>query len=170
VLDYLFNQDLLAAALREKAEAVALWGKIEKLAVEIAWPTGELGIFARISAQYGCLLFTIVYEGWRLLAAGHVGDRTGHYDREEIIEASENYLACWRKYQVLAASPLCASLYKARYFSLPGMPPVAGLDESVAHYEHLARTVNVQMRDQPEGFKKSRCKIILSTQTKANKK
>jgi hypothetical protein len=155
VLDQLFKQNLLDAALREKAEAVALWEKTEKLAIEIGWPAGELGRFARISAQYGHLLFSIVYEGWRVLAAGHVGDSTGHYDREKIVEASENYMACWRKYQVLAASPSCASLYKACYFSLPGMPLVAGLDESVAHYEHLARTISGHIRNQPGGFKKT---------------
>jgi hypothetical protein len=149
VLDYLFKHNLLDAALREKAEAVALWEKIEELAVEICWPAGELGDFAKISTQYGHLLFSIVYEGWRVLVAGHVGDLTGHYHGEEVMEASENYLACWRKYQLLAESPLCASLFKARYFNLPGTPEVAGLDESVAHYENLARTANDHDRIQP---------------------
>ncbi|MDB6016663.1 MAG: hypothetical protein JWR19_1152 [Pedosphaera sp.] len=153
VFDYLHKQNLFNEALQEKAEAVALWAKIEKLASEIGWPEDELGGFVMVSAQYGHLLFSIAHAGWRALAAGYVGDSTGHYNCEEILDASESYSACWRKYQVLASSPLCATPYKGRYFSLPGMPLVAGLDESVAHYEHLARRGNGHAQNQPDGCK-----------------
>jgi hypothetical protein len=142
VFEYLYQRGLIREALREKAEAVTLWRKIEELAGQIAWPSGEIGGFVKVSAQYGHLLFNIVHEGWRVLAAGFVGDRTGLYDRAEIQNAAAHYMACWRKYRVLAAAPLCASLYKGRYFNLPGTPLVAGLDESVAHYEQLACPAN----------------------------
>jgi len=152
VLGSLHKQNLSTEALREKAEAVALWEEIQKIAGEIEWPAGELGRFAIVSAQYGHLLFSIVHQGWRVLAAGHAGDATGQYNGEEILEATEHYNATWRRYRALASSPLCASLYKGRYFSLPGTPPVAGLDESVAYYENLARTTNRSSRSHSRGL------------------
>ena len=140
VLDFLLQKNLFGEALREKAEAVALWRQIQQLAGEIHWPVDARGEFARLSAEYGYRLFSLVQEGWRVLAAGHTGDATGHYACEEILAAAEKYRENWRQYRALAASPLCPSLYAGTYFSLPGTPPVAGLDESVTHYEQLART------------------------------
>jgi len=140
VLDFLLQKNLFGEALREKAEAVALWRQIQQLAGEIHWPVDARGEFARLSAEYGYRLFSLVQEGWRVLAAGHTGDATGHYASEEILDAAEKYRENWRQYRALAASPLCATLYAGNYFSLPGMPVVAGLDESVTHYEQLART------------------------------
>jgi hypothetical protein len=140
VFEYLYQEDLWAEALREKAEAVHLWRTIQQLASEIHWPKDARGEFARNSAEYGTWLFRIVHEGWRVLAAGYIGDRTGHYDDLEITEAAANYKDCWRNYQALAASTVSATLYEGRFFDLPGMPPVPGLDESVAHYEHQVRT------------------------------
>jgi hypothetical protein len=140
----------LDEALQEKAGAVALWQTITELAIEIKWPAGEFAQFARISARYGHRLFSIVHAGWRVLAAGHAGDGTGHYDCQEILAAAETYRTCWREYHALALLPLCPSLYQACYFNLPGMAPVAGLDESVAYYENLARTANGSGRMDPK--------------------
>lgn len=153
VFEHLHRHDLLNEALREKSEAVALWEKIRDLAEEIRWPAGELREFTRVSAQYGHLLFSVAQQGWRVLSAGYVGDCTGHYNRAEITDAAACYWECWRKYNALASSPLCASLYQGHYFSLPNMPPVAGLDESVAHYEHVALKNNGLTPNQPTGLR-----------------
>lgn len=141
VLDYLFKNDLLSEALQEKAEAVALWERIRDIAGAIPWPAEKPGEFVMVSAQYGYLLFRIVHAGWRVLIAGHIGDITGNYDQKEILAAAESYRVGCHEYQILAASQVCASLYRGQYFSLPGAEQVVGLDESVAHYESVARNL-----------------------------
>lgn len=153
VLTYLYEKNLLSEALREKAEAVALWENIRELAGAIAWPGDQLGSAAMVSAQYGELLFRIVHAGWRVLAAGYVCEHNGHCDVAEIAEAAADYHACWRKYRELASSPFCASLYHGCYFNLPGASEVAGLDESVAHYERLARAPRPQDSPPPSAVK-----------------
>jgi hypothetical protein len=125
VLGYLNKNNLVTAALAEKAEAVRLWKNISALAREIQWPPGETGEFVRISAEYGVRLFRVVECGWRLLAARPADGR-----------ALENWLAdydhAWKNYRQLADSPWCSSLYEGRYFALPGLPAEPGLDASVA--------------------------------------
>ena len=138
VMAYLYERNLLPAALREKSEAVTLWKTIHELAGAMAWPTDELRSAVLVSAQYGEVLYRIVEAGWRVLAAGYVGDRTGQYDREGIAAAAVAYYDCWREYQALASRPWCASLYQGRYFNLPGDTAVPGLDETVAHYVCMA--------------------------------
>jgi hypothetical protein len=135
VFDHLHKKNHLADALLEKAEAVRLWKQIQQLVAEISWPKDARGEFVKCSAEYGQLLFSIVYEGWRVLVAGYLGDSSGRYNRVEIMDATANYAELWRKYRKLATSTACATIYEGRYFSLPEMPPVAGLDESVAHYQ-----------------------------------
>jgi len=138
VLGWLYQKNLLAEALREKADAVALWESIRELAEAIAWPSDSLRSAVLVSAEYGELLFRIVHAGWRVLAAGYVGDRTASYDRAEITAAAAAYHAYWSKYRGLSSAPCCASLYQGNYFNLPGDPAVPGLDESVSYYLQLA--------------------------------
>lgn len=137
VLQWLAANDQLDEALAEKAEAVDLWNEIVGLAGAIHWPPGAVGEFVKVSAEYGCLLFNIVHQGWRVLAAGIRGDQSGSYGQGGLADAAFLYEACWDRYRKLASSPLCPSLYVGDYFSLPGMPSVAGLDESVRHYNNL---------------------------------
>ena len=137
VFNYLHEHRLISAALEEKAEALKLWEEIESLADQIRWPDAAREEFVKVSAAYGRRLFEIVEKGWRLLAAGCAGDRTGCYDLNEITDAVANYRKNWQSYCALASSPLCPSSYEGRYFGLPGETPEPGMDESVAHYERL---------------------------------
>lgn len=156
VFEFLHAHNLLAEALMEKAEAVGLWEEIVILAEEINWPKGDFGEFTKVSSKYGHLLFSIIREGWRMLAAGYVGDCTGHYNHREIMDAARSYADFWRKYHALSSNPFCASLYHGRYFSLPGNPPAMGLDEAVTHYENLVRQINGQDRNHPGAFNATR--------------
>ena len=137
ILRFLSDNGRLDQALAEKAEAVAIWQEIVELVESITWPAGPTGEFAKISAAYGRVLFDIVHQGWRVLCAGQRGDESGSYDREEISGAIAGYNQCWRLYRLIEANPLCPSLFRGEYFSLPGFPVAAGLDESVEHYKTL---------------------------------
>lgn len=141
ILETLRSHNQLGEALLEKAEAVALWEKIEALAHRIEWPAGGAGEFVKVSAAYGRLLFRIVQEGWTVLTTTCAGEGAGCYDRKAILDATARYEACWRDYRALASSPACSSLYEGRYFSLPGMPGAPGLDASVARCAELAQAL-----------------------------
>jgi hypothetical protein len=130
VLDSLASQGRYDEALEEKAEAVAIWDEISELADNIDWSGCDYGEFIKVSVEYGCLLFKIVNQGWRVLIAGHRGDSF------ELSDAIARYDEHWRAYKALADTPLCSSLYRGEYFSLPGMPAVGGMDESVARYRN----------------------------------
>lgn len=137
VLRFLSDNGRLDQALAEKAEAAVIWQEIVELVESITWPAGPTGEFAKISAAYGRALFNIVYQGWRVLCAGQRGDDSGSYDRQELSSAIACYDQSWRLYRLLEANPLCPSLFRGEYFSLPGFPVAAGLDESVEHYKAL---------------------------------
>jgi hypothetical protein len=125
VFDYLAAHDWFAEALSEKEEAVQLWTQLTDLARNIQWSAGERGEFARVSAEYGLRLFTLVYHGWRVLVAKRLDDRL------EMQAAIGDYDAAWKEYRTLGADPLCSSLYEGRYFGLPNAPAEPGLDEAV---------------------------------------
>lgn len=137
VLEWLAANDRFAEALAEKAEAVELWNEIVGLAGEIQWRPGSVGEYVKVSAEYGRLLFDVVHQGWRVLVVGHRGDASRSDDRAELSDAIANYERCWREYRALEGNPLCPSLYRGEYFSLPGSPVSPGMDDSVEHYKSL---------------------------------
>lgn len=137
VLATLASQGQLDSALAEKAEAVALWDEIVALADGIDWSHCADGEFIKVSAEYGRLLFNIIHQGWRILIAGCREDRSGGCKKADLADAIDRYDALWLEYRRLGNHPLCSSLYRGEYFSLPGESAVAGLDESINHYRRI---------------------------------
>lgn len=137
VLEFLMESGRLDEALAEKAEAVAIWREISTLAESIGWQKGPAGEFAKVSAEYGRLLFEIVHHGWRVLIAGHRGDQSGNHGRVELADAILCYEKSWEAFRALEANPWCPSLYRGEYFHLPGLPVVPGLDDSVGYHQGL---------------------------------
>jgi len=142
VLDYLGTvYGGYTAALAEKAEAVQLWERITALARQIHWPDRATGEFVHISAEYGLRLFRVAEQGWRTLIAGRRLEQHQNAEaprlQQELEQALAGYDRAWANYQALAGQPQCPSLYEPRYFSLPGQPPVSGLQDSVEHYRQL---------------------------------
>ncbi len=119
-------------ALEEKAEAVRLWERIVEIADKIDWPPGAAGEYVKVSSAYGLRLFRIVHHGWWVMIEGF---RSGN--PAALSDAVRSYDEAWADYRKLTTSPQCPSLYRGEYFSLPGMPPVRGLHDSVAQYKIL---------------------------------
>ncbi|MDF7826160.1 hypothetical protein P4B35_19175 [Pontiellaceae bacterium B12227] len=144
VLKTLAENKQFTEALAEKTEAVELWTQVAALAESIDWPAGETGEFVKVSAEYGRRLFKVVHQGWRVLIAGYRADVARESPSGELFDAISCYETCWADYQALGVSPLCPSLYRGDYFSLPGEPTTPGMAASIEHYKqkYCAETID----------------------------
>ncbi len=115
--------ELVAAALREKAEAVTMWGKIETLAHQIHFADPRTQEFVETSCAYGRIKYAIIEQGWTILFAGAQFDRTGQFDRAKLTAALARYDALWQEWRTLKAThATCATLDKDLAFGdKPGM-------------------------------------------------
>ena len=112
-LSNFIRNGLEAKALAEKAEAVAMWQRIEQLAHEIHFADPGTQDFVEVSSAYGRIKYTIIQQAWTVLFNGRRGDKTGHYDREKIAAAIARYDALWDEWRALAKNhSCCATIYK----------------------------------------------------------
>lgn len=125
---YLYDHHTLKNAVDEKKEAMEIWEEAEALADTIVFPNKQQGDYIRLSTRYGRCLFTIVYHGWQVMAAGYTGDHTGVYDKALLTSAISAYDSAWNTFRALEAEPECPSLYRNEYWDCPG------LSESVGRY------------------------------------
>lgn len=114
---------LVDKALAEKAEAVAIWREIERLAGEIRFADEATAKFVKTSATYGRIKYSIVEQSWTIIFAGKAGDASGTYDTEKLAIAIHRYDALWDEWRDLAKNqPTCASIYQDLGFEgRPGM-------------------------------------------------
>jgi len=117
------KRGLVEKALAEKAEAVAIWGKIERLAGEIRFADEETAAFVKTSAAYGRIKYSIVEQAWTIFLAGKAGDTAGTYDAAKLTAAIGRYDALWDEWRRLEKDhPSCASIHQDLGFEgRPGM-------------------------------------------------
>ncbi len=107
------KKGLVEKALAEKAESVAMWRQIEKLAHEIHFADTNTQEFMEVSAAYGRIKYEIIEQAWTVLFAGKLGEQSGHYDREKIRAAISRYDVLWDEWRSLAEHhAYCATIYK----------------------------------------------------------
>jgi hypothetical protein len=107
------KKGLVEKALAEKAEPVAMWRQIEKLAHEIDFTDTNTQEFVKVSCAYGRIKYEIIQQAWTVLLCGKQGDRSGNYDRQKIRAAISRYDALWQEWRDLAkARPCCATIYQ----------------------------------------------------------
>jgi hypothetical protein len=124
------RRGLVEKALAEKADAVAMWRRIEDLAKEIRFADAGTAEFVKTSATYGRIKYAIVEQAWRILFAGKAGDATGRYDRETLRDAIGKYDALWAEWRALERDrPSCATIHRDVGFE--GRP---GLGAAVNRY------------------------------------
>ena len=139
-----YNDGILDEVVAEKFEAVDLWKKIEKLSKKIDMREKEDKEYVHVSSVYGLLLHQIIAEGWKIMALGFAGDKTGQYAVMEMRSAIANYDKFWSKYeQFKVSNPSAATLYKPFAFEYiaPAYHGKKGMGASVNYYrskiEHL---------------------------------
>jgi hypothetical protein len=127
------QRGLVEKALAEKAEAVALWRRIEKLAGEIHFADDATRDFVVTSAAYGRIKYSIVEQAWTILFAGRAGDASGRYEVPRLRAAIARYDELWAEWRTLEKEhPSCATIYKDVGFE--GRP---GIGAAVNRYRQI---------------------------------
>lgn len=139
VFEYLWEHELFESAIKEKYESVEIWREIKYLSSQIHTGDTSKKDFINISSEYGLLLYTIVYYGWKILINGFVGDKTGKYDVQAMKEDLNKYDESWRQFKVLQDLPMCPTIYSEMYLNLPGEPEVTGIGHSLQIYRQLVK-------------------------------
>jgi len=134
---------LVEEVLAEKRESVDMWRKIVELSNQIITTDEKLNEFLVSSAEYGRIKYEIIENGWIVMLLGHIGDKTGEYDKERIGEAITRYDELWDEWKQLEKdSPSCASIYQPNGFDIRGHleiygNPATGIGASVDQYRNL---------------------------------
>lgn len=137
---YYYANNLLDKVIQEKFEAMAMWQQIVSLSKDVKMTNKADEKYLLVSSQYGLLLHTIIANGWKIMAIGFTGDKTGKYDLTELNTAIKEYDKAWEAYKKLKSTyPSCASLYKPYAFIY--IPPTyhseQGMGASVDKYRKL---------------------------------
>jgi hypothetical protein len=128
--------NLVAAALAEKAEAAAMWRKIELLAQQIHFADPATQDFVETSCAYGRIKYSIFEQAWTILLYGTMGDKSKHYDCNKLSAAIAEYDRLWTEWRALKEShPSCATLYKD--VSFQNKP---GIGAAVDKYRKICET------------------------------
>jgi hypothetical protein len=127
------KRGLVAPALAEKADSVAMWRRIEQLAREIHFADPETQRFVEVSCTYGRIKYEIIEQAWTVLLYGRLGDSSGVYQREKIRTAIACYDALWREWQNLAAQNACCPTIGKNY----GFDHKPGLGAAIDRYRKI---------------------------------
>lgn len=135
-----YDKNLLRKSIIEKQEAQDIFGQIVKLTREIQIPDEKTKNYLEVSSSYGYFLHGIIAQGWKIMALGFIGDKTGKYDKAEIKDAIKKYDDYWVQFKLLKETePQCATLYKpyAFVYKGPDYCMTQGMGASVDKYRNL---------------------------------
>ncbi len=138
--DWYYQNGLLDKVIEEKQENIGLWQKIVELSNKIEMPNKADNEYIKISSQYGYLLHSIIADGWKIMAIGYEGDKTGKYDKLQLAASIKKYDEDWKKYtQFKANNSSCATLYKPYSFIYvaPTYHGKQGMSASVDKYRKI---------------------------------
>ena len=130
IFEVLYKDGTLSDALDEKAKSVELWREVKRIYESIDFNGFKDGEYIGTSIEYAIILSKIVYNGWKVMAFGFIGDKEGKHDKAAISDAIEKYDDAWYKYKKLSETDECATLYTDRYYG-------DGIGESVNRYRNI---------------------------------
>ncbi len=134
---------IVEKVLAEKKESVDMWKRSVELAKQIRTKDEGLNEYLVTSTKYGRIKYEIIEKGWTVMLLGHIGDKTGEYDKEKIREAIARYDELWEEWKQLEkTSPSCATIYEPNGFAVRGHldiygNPETGIGASVDKYRKL---------------------------------
>ena len=142
--NWYYNHQLLDSVIQEKQEAVALWKQIVELSSKVVMTNKKDQDYIKLSSKYGFLLHSIIADGWKIMALGFVGDKTGTYDKKQLAIYLKKYDNDWKAYNELKANnSACATLYKPYAFIniAPTYHAQQGMAASVEKYRKKVEEV-----------------------------
>lgn len=143
-----YERGLLRNSIKEKEEAHALFGDIVKLSKSIDIPDEKTSNYLNVSSRYGYILHGIIAEGWKIMALGFIGDKTGNYELREMKKAIEKYDQYWGQFKQLKNTEAqSATLYEpyAFVYKAPDYHLKQGMGASVDKYRAI---VNKKFKSQ----------------------
>ncbi len=108
--------NLMSRVLAEKAEAAAMWLKIEALSKQFELKDKALEEILQVSCSYGRIKYQLTEQMWYLMIQKQLKNEGKNFDKEGVKVSIARYDALWREWRELAKSPYCASLYKDLQF------------------------------------------------------
>lgn len=139
---YYYQQGILQQAVDEKFESVRMWETIEGLSKLVKSNNPKDDEYIRVSSLYGLYLHRIIASGWRVMALGYEGDKTGTYNKPDIVKAISDYDTAWLNFNQLKKSePSCATLYKpfAFVYKSPTYYHRQGMGASIDKYRIICQ-------------------------------
>ena len=104
--------------LKEKAEAVELWKRIEALSKQLHFKDPKLTHFVQVSSTYGRLKYQTFMYGWNIMVRGYAGSKPGKTINQKQmgidIAGYDKSLAAWKK--LVADNTDCPSMYNSDEF------------------------------------------------------
>ena len=140
---WVVEEGLVEEVLAEKKESVDLWVNMVQLAKQIETKDKALNEYLLTSTKYGRIKYEIYEKGWIVMLLGHIGDKTGKYDKESIRTAIDRYDELWEEWKQLEKkSPSCATIYEPNGFAIRGHleiygNPTTGIGVSIDSYRKL---------------------------------
>ena len=116
--------------MNEKSKAVELWLDVKLIYESIDFNGFKDGGYIGTSIDYAIILSEIVYNGWKVMVLGFIGDKEEKYDESAISYAIKKYDDAWRRYKELSETGECATLYTDQYYG-------DGIGESVNRYRGI---------------------------------
>jgi len=135
--EWYYKNGLLDKVIEEKQENVSIWQKIVALSAKIEMSNKADQEYIKVSSNYGLLLHTIIADGWKVMALGYKGDKTGKYETKLLDASIKKYDKDWIIFKKLKENnPSCATLYKPYSFIYvaPDYYGKQGMEASVEKY------------------------------------
>ncbi len=135
--DKIIAENKIKAYLDEKAEAVAIWKKIENIAKELRFEDEETQKFVYISSVYGRLKFQLFEAAWKVMLNAYAGEKKGRVDLAGLKKNMKYYdetLLQWQ--QFVNDHPESPSVYLTSYIE-DGQD--VGIEKTMARYRQMLR-------------------------------
>ncbi|MDQ8005281.1 MAG: hypothetical protein REI64_10810 [Pedobacter sp.] len=115
--DKIIAENKVKEYLDEKAEALAIWKRIEKLSKELRFNNKETQQFVRTSSIYGKWKFQLLDAAWKVMLNAYAEEKKGNIDLKKLranLKYFDETLIQWQ--QFVTENPESASVYVTTYY------------------------------------------------------
>lgn len=117
VIKEILENGVSEEVLAEKAEASAIWNRVEAISKQIKVNDSGTQEAIEVSCTYGRIKYELIEQMWNLMIEDALGKSKNQYDIEKITKALDRYDQLWAEWAKLkASSSYCATIYTDMQF------------------------------------------------------